>query len=49
MTEQTDIDINYEQMDDLPLCEHFEWPYFQMDELSISESPADQQIEWQAA
>jgi len=49
MTTQVDNDIDYEQMDDLPLSEHFEWHFFQVDEI-VTENSSDIQIdEWQAA
>lgn len=31
MSKQTNVDIDYEHMDDLPLTEHFEWRFFQVD------------------
>jgi len=51
MTTQADIDIDYEQMDDLPLSEHFEWHLFQMDEIQTeTENKNDTPIDdWQIA
>lgn len=49
MTEQPNIDIDYENMDDLPLSEHFEWHFFQVDEVAATKNVIDDQIEWQAA
>ncbi len=50
MPDKTNIDIDYENMDDLPLCEHFEWHFFQVDEeVTISENSNDDQVEWLAA
>jgi len=49
MNDQTNTDIDYEIMDDLPLCEHFEWHFFQVDEIAVADNSNDDQIEWQAA
>ncbi len=48
MTEQTNTDIDYEQMDDLPITEHFEWHLLQIEETVNNDSTEDQS-EWQAA
>ncbi len=49
MIEQSNIDIDYENMDDLPISEHFEWHFFQVDEVVVTKELTDEQIEWQAA
>ncbi len=48
MTEQANADIDYEQMDDLPLTEHFEWHLLQVDEVDIEKSN-ETSAEWQIA
>lgn len=50
MSEKTNVDIDYENMDDLPLHEHFEWHFFQVDDETVStENSNVDQIEWQSA
>ena len=49
MTKQTNIDIDYEHMDDLPLSEHFEWRFFQVDKVVVTKKLNDDHAaEWQA-
>lgn len=48
MTDHAYIDIDFEQMDDLPLTDHFEWRYFQLEKVETDDSNAEQ-VEWQAA
>ena len=48
MNDQTFIDIDYEHLDDLPLSDHFEWRYFQVEKDDTADSD-DGQVEWQAA
>lgn len=50
MTNTTKIntDIDYENMDDLPLSGHFEWQYFQIEMVDVCPVD-DQQDEWLAA
>ncbi len=48
MNEQAIFDIDYENLDDLPLSDHFEWRYFQMEKIDNNNSD-DEHIEWQAA
>ena len=48
MTDQAIIDIDYEHLDDLPLSDHFEWRYFQVEKVDTDDSD-DEQVEWQAA
>ena len=47
MIKQTNVDIDYEHMDDLPLSEHFEWRFFQVDEV-VTKKSNDAFIKWQA-
>ena len=47
MTGQANIDIDYEHMDDLPLSEHFEWLFFQLDDAIVTKKIDDDQVEWQ--
>lgn len=49
MNDQDNIEIDYEIMDDLPISEHFEWRFFQVDEVVMTKNSNDDQIEWQAA
>lgn len=48
MNEYTDIDIDYENMDDLPLSEHFEWSFLQVEE-KVSEDFEYDQLDWMGA
>jgi len=48
MSDQANIDIDYEHMDDLPLYEHFEWHLLQIDNVDADNLNEDQS-EWQAA
>ena len=48
MTDQSNADIDYENLDDLPITEHFEWQYFQAEEV-IAKDSIDEPLEWQAA
>jgi len=50
MSEKTNIDIDYEIMDDLPLYEHFEWYLLQVDEeITVTKNSNEDPLEWQAA
>ena len=46
MNDQAFIDIDYEHMDDLPLSDHFEWRYFQIEK--IENNSTDEFFEWKA-
>jgi len=48
MIKQSNVDIDYEHMDDLPLSEHFEWRFFQVDEVIITKKLNDTLVKWQA-
>ena len=48
MPKQTNVDIDYEHMDDLPLHEHFEWDFFQVDKVVVSKKINDDHMDWQA-
>ena len=48
MTDQAIIDLDYEHLDDLPLSDHFEWRYLQVEKTDTDDSD-DEQVEWQAA
>lgn len=41
-----DTDIDYENMDDLPLSDHFEWQFYQAESAETVNS-VDSQDEWQ--
>lgn len=37
MNEKNNIDIDYENMDDLPLSDHVEWNYFNIKEQDLND------------
>ena len=45
MNEYTDLDIDYGNMDDLPLSEHFEWSFLKAEE-KVSEDFDYDQLDW---
>ncbi|MCF6252447.1 MAG: hypothetical protein L3J75_14450 [Methylococcaceae bacterium] len=48
MNEPTEIDIDYEHIDDLPLSDHIEWNHFQIEKVCTDELN-DSQSDWLAA
>jgi hypothetical protein len=49
MNEQTDNDIDYEHLDDLPLADHIEWSHYQAEEIITDDIEYDQGDDWLTA